>query len=48
MTELVQEPDLPVGPDASLPDETRLIEHDVVFAGGDVVAEEPVAALDVG
>ncbi len=45
MTELVQEPDLPVGPDASLPDETRLIEHHLVFAGGHVVAEEPVAAL---
>ena len=45
MTELVEEPDLPVGPDASLPDETRLIEHHVVFAGGHVVAEEPVAAL---
>ena len=45
MTELVQEPDPPVGPDASLPDETRLIEHHVVFAGGHVVAEESVAAL---
>ena len=45
MAELVEEPDLPVGSDASLPDETRLIEHHVLFAGGHVVAEKPVAAL---